>query len=43
MLTFVSEVVHKPFIYNEFLHFSKSAKWQNVMQEKYNAFVKNHM
>lgn len=43
ILTLVQEVIYKSLTYNEALHFSKSAKWQKTMQEKYNTLIKNNI
>ena len=42
MSTLVHEIIYEPLTYNKALHSTESAKWQDAMQQKYNAFVKNH-
>ena len=42
MLTLVQDDIYKLLTYNKDLHSPKSAKWQDAIQEKYNALVKNH-
>ena len=42
MSTLVQEVIHEPLTYNEALRSPESAKWQDAMQEEYNALVENH-
>ena len=43
MSTHIKKVIYELFTYNEALRSPKSAKWQDIIQEKYNAFVENHI
>ena len=43
MSTLISEVIYELFTHNQALHFPKSTKFQDAIQEDYNAFVKNHI